>query len=245
MKYIVYALQFLTVVPVRAKAMPEGRDFSGAMAAFPAVGLVIGIVLAVANWLLVGLLPGIVETVLLVVLLILITGGLHLDGLADTFDALGSRKDRDGMLAVMRDSHIGTMGVLSLICAVLLKVYLLDAVTGKARLFTLLAFPVAGRWSMLLPLYFFKYARAEGKGKSFFAQMDRAVLLVGSAVALILVGAFLNPDGFAALAACGAAGLAFAWYINARIGGITGDTLGAVNEIAEIVFLATVVIFNE
>jgi adenosylcobinamide-GDP ribazoletransferase len=128
------AIQFLTIVPVKSKNADE-KNLGLSLLYFPAVGLILGLVLICIYHLLVflGFQPW-AAAVILTVSLTLITGGLHLDGLADTLDALAGGRDREQMLQIMRDPHIGTMGVLGLLCAVLLKTVLVASLSAPALL---------------------------------------------------------------------------------------------------------------
>ena len=126
MKSFILALQFLTTIPFRTKKPASNDRLPQATIYFPLVGLLLGLILVAVNSLLsyFGFKELFINSAL-VALLIVFTGGLHLDGLADTFDALLSRKRKAEMLEIMRDSHIGTMGVLSLIVVILFKISLL------------------------------------------------------------------------------------------------------------------------
>lgn len=234
---MILAIQFLTILPIITKNIPGRKDFSRAIVFFPAVGLIIGIILAGSNFVLSSILPNRIVSIIVVILLIVMTGGLHCDGLADTFDGLSGGKNRQERLEIMRDSRIGAMGVLSLVCVFVLKVSLIEAIPVSAKSVCLMAMPVFGRWSMLLPMKFFPYARMEGKAKIFFESINAKVLLTATVIMLLLVLALLNTGGAYILLVVTPITILFSLFANKRLGGITGDVLGAVNEISEILFL--------
>jgi len=237
MNSFITALQFLTILPLRTKKVPETINFSWVMACFPVAGLVIGLILAGMYILLSSFFPELVSSILLVILLTVLTGGLHADGLADTFDGIGSRKDPEKALEIMRDSRIGTMGTLSIISVFLLKVALLTYIPAPGKLSLLVAMPVLSRWSMLLPMRFFPYARAEGKAKSFFEGMNSKVLLIATIVTVLPAIGLLELTGLHLLLLVTASTMLASFFFSRRLGGITGDVLGALNEINEIVIL--------
>jgi len=236
-----FALQFLTIFPVKLNTEPDQKTASTGLALFPVVGLLLGLVLAVSDRILSRFVPNSVLSVLIVVILIVITGGLHQDGLADTFDALGSGKDKNKMLEIMRDSRIGTMGTLSLICSVLIKALLISSLPPLFRGAALIMLPAAGRWGMTLPLYTFRYAREEGKAKIFFGAATTRAIVISTIILVVPAFILLHFKGVLAAALAGAAAYAFARFMNKRLDGITGDTLGAVNEICEIAFLIVLI----
>lgn len=235
------ALGFLTVLPV-ARGLDCGAERLGhSMALFPAAGLVIGFLLVVADGVLGLLLPRPVTDLLLVALLALVTGGLHLDGLADTCDGLGSGQGRDGALRIMKDSCVGSMGATALILLLLLKYVALGQVAPEYKNAALLLMPAAGRWFPVALALFCPYARPEGgTGGAFVNFVGRRELLLATITVLLagltlLGGKALIFTLFLVLAA-----LAAKRYFEARLGGVTGDVLGAVTEGGEVLALLLV-----
>jgi adenosylcobinamide-GDP ribazoletransferase len=230
------AVGFLTCLPVPPVAADE-RDVGRSVAFFPLVGLVLGGVLAVAASALEGRVPGSVAAVLLVALHAALTGGLHLDGLADTFDALGAAgADRARRLEILRDSRIGAHGAAALVLLLLLKVTALHAVLATAPRAMLLVFPMVGRCVAAVLVRIFPYARRDGIGAAFHGHAragDAALAIVTTLVAVAaLGGAAWSAALWAILAA-----LLLARFAAGRLGGITGDVCGAAIELAEVVFL--------
>jgi adenosylcobinamide-GDP ribazoletransferase len=228
MKSFLLALQFLTIIPVRIDR-PAAKEFGRAIACFPIVGLLLGSVLVAANHLLLlARLDPLASNAILIVLLVVLTGGLHLDGLSDTADALFSGKDRARMLEIMRDPHVGAMGVLAIVSVLMLKVSFLSAVSTPFKDASLVLMCVVSRWSMVLSMFVFPYARTEGKAKVFIDEVLSVAKVTGLAVFAI-----------AALFTC-VAGL----RIKIKIGGITGDTIGAVSELTEVMILLNIIILE-
>jgi len=206
---------------------------------FPVVGLVLGILLAVSDLLLAAVFsPGIVN-VLIIVILVILTGGLHLDGLADSVDGLAGGQTVADRLRIMRDAHIGAVGATGLMLALGLRYAALIALPQSDRFALLLCMPAVGRWAMVVGGIGAPYARREGGLAHPFLQQLSGRDVIGATVVLGiayvlsvgLVGALIGCVVIAAVAR-GLTGLA-----QKLLGGITGDTLGATNEIAEIVFL--------
>ena len=238
-----FAFQFLTVIPFRFNDEPGKDTVSGSVTYFPLVGMTLGLALFGLNKLLVlAGLNSFLTSAIIVVTLALVTGGLHLDGLADTFDALGSHKDKGKMLEIMRDSHIGVMGAVSLMSILILKIAALSSLPPETRGAGLIAACIGSRWAMTLSIWLFPYARQEGKGKDFFQGMDHKKLMVASVFALAGVFMFCGLKSLLGLAAAGVFAYAFSRRLTGKIGGITGDNLGAINEISEVLILVTVVI---
>jgi len=236
------ALQFLTIVPLKIKEASE-KSVAGAMIYFPLVGLLLGLVLSGINTLLLFLnLSPLSVNIILVVALTVVTGGIHLDGLSDTSDAFLSGKSRDEMLAIMRDPHIGVMGAISIISIILLKVGLLGAVAAPLKTTALLLICVLSRWSSVLAMFLFPYARKDGKAKVFIQGMNLKIFVFSLIMVLVFAFAIWRLKGLLTLlivAGCAYLGGKFAVR---KIGGITGDTLGAAIELTEIVTLFTVCI---
>lgn len=240
MKSFLFALQFLTIIPVRIQHINE-KITSRSLVYFPLVGLVLGLILAgIDNLLLYFNLEQLSINIVLVVSLIILTGGLHLDGLSDSCDALLSRKDREEMLKIMRDSHIGVMGVLAIISILLLKIAFLFSLNLNTKVSALLLMCILSRWSLVLAMFIFNYARLEGKAKAFFAGMNLKVFILSTAIALATAVVFGQIRGLFIMAIVAAATYVMARFIKSKLGGITGDTLGATNEIMEVIILLTI-----
>jgi len=244
-------LSFLTILPVGAAAA-EAPDFSRAARAFPLVGAVIGacggIVLIIATGL--GLSP-LVAALLGVGTTIVLTGALHEDGLADTIDGFGGGRTASERLEIMRDSRIGTFGVLALIGSVALRILIvadwLPESPWQAAM-ALVAAETVGRAAMVWLWASLPAARADGLAASLGAPDAEArgfALLI--AAILGFVGAMLAAGVLAAFVALAAAALAiisFADWSRKRIGGQTGDVLGAGQQIAVAVFLLALAAFS-
>ncbi len=234
MSLFLLAAQFLTSIPIQIKSIKEG-DIAKSIVYFPFVGLVLGGILAGANNLMIVLnFNQFVLSVILAVLLIILTAGLHLDGVADTMDALLSRKPKDKMLEIMHDSHIGAMGVLSLICILLLKISLIYSISAPLKTAALILMCVLSRWCMAFSMFLFPYARREGKAKVFMQGINIKIIVLS--VISVLTCAFV-VWGFNGIVICALVTLctySIAKFINNKIGGMTGDTIGAVSEITEV-----------
>jgi adenosylcobinamide-GDP ribazoletransferase len=230
------AARFLTIRPFgRAKADEPPERAAGW---FPAVGLFLGLVLAGADrWMELARLPGLAAGAILVGLLALVTGGLHLDGLADSADALLSWKGREEKLRIMKDSRTGAHGATAICLAILAKAALISGIVGPMRLTWLVLFPAAGRWAMLPVAWVFPYAREEGTGAGVVKKMRFGAVLLGTVVTFAAV-ALLWPKGAIALGASALAAFIVGVWAWRAVGGVTGDVLGACCEAGEVVFLA-------
>lgn len=242
MNAFLLAVQFLTAVPLKIKDFSQ-QNIGRAMVYFPFVGLLLGLFLSGANELVLTLnLSALVTNTILVVVLIMITGGMHLDGLCDTVDAFLSGKPKDEMLIIMRDPHIGVMGVLSLISAILLKIGLLSSVSTASKLMAILLMCVLSRWSAVLSMFLFPYARQEGKAKVFIDGMNLKIFILATITAFIFAFLIWQVKGLLALLIIFGCTYLSGKIISRKIGGITGDTIGATIELTEIITLFTVCI---
>ena len=233
------ALTFLTKLPWPWRGPADETALARSMFWFPWVGAVLGLIYWGAWWGLHRALPAPAAAALLLTLTVWVTGGLHLDGLADTADGLGGGRTPAEALAIMKDSRVGAFGVISLILGLVLKFSLflsLAAQTSGAP--SLLLFPVISRWSMVLLAYLSPYARAEGGlGQAMTLGVSPRVLLGASLSAGGLSLLILGAPGLVLLAAAAALIWLGSLYFQRRLGGITGDILGAANEVVEITVL--------
>lgn len=162
------ALQFLTIFRLKSEKNATQLKLAESQVYFPLVGACIGLILIAVNKSFSLVLPDALASLLLVIVLTILTGALHLDGLADTADALFSGKTREEKLLIMRDPHKGTFGILGLIIIILLKVDMLSQVPPALKNAGLFFMALFSRFSMNIAISFFPYARAEGKANVFF-----------------------------------------------------------------------------
>jgi adenosylcobinamide-GDP ribazoletransferase len=234
MKSFFAALGFLTVLPVPARWTGGASHLRASVAYFPLIGLMIGLTVATFDRLAGGLFPASVTSVLTVVVWLGISGGLHIDGLADTADGFFGAYQRERALAIMKDSRSGPLGVVAVVLLIALKLAALTALPLAGRWGALLLAPLAGRSAMVLGMSLASYARPEGgTGLVFAASRPWRSALAGVGL-LALAGWAVG--GWRGLVASGASvllALAMTFYSRHKIGGWTGDTLGATCEIAE------------
>jgi len=232
------ALRFLTIIPVPGHLGGEAEDLADSLIYFPVVGVVIGSCLAAIGWLLWPLLPALPAAAVMVFLLLAISGGFHLDGLADSADGLFSARPREQILVIMRDSHIGSMGVVALIMVLIMKTAALASLPQAQAAGALFLMPIAGRCLMIFMMALLPYVRGpEGKAALFYEKASQQKKIVYLTGALLYSGCWYGGGG-AGLAAGTAAVLvmlAFAALCRNKIGGATGDTLGATCELTETV----------
>lgn len=209
---------------------------------FPLVGLLLAFLLWLLVLVLAPLVPQLALAALLVVALVILTGGLHLDGLMDSCDGLFGGSTRERKLEIMRDSRVGSFGVLGGACILLLKFALFASLRVNALpLALLLALPSA-RWSMVLAVRVFPNVRPTGLGAAFHHAVTTKRLLLAGVIALatvLLAGQFI---GLLAWSIVTIITLILGFCITRVIGGLTGDTYGAIEEIAEVVALMVLLI---
>ena len=245
----VTALQFLT--RIRLFRDPDYDDglFGRSVKFFPLVGLLAGSILAGVAVLTGGWLPGTVRSTLLVTLSVFITGGLHCDGLMDSADGLFSGRARERMLEIMKDSRVGSFGVIAIFLLLLWKWALLHDLPDSLLVPALISMMTFGRFAMILAILRFPYARPEGMGKAFalYAGTHSLGPALATLLGLLAVFYFVTGPlvcGIAAAAALAAILFAF-WFgrwTTHKLGGMTGDTYGAVTELSELVVLIVFVL---
>jgi len=237
------AVRFLTVIPLPSRKPPTAGAMVGS-AYFPLVGVLIGGLLVLASRLLTRLWSAQLVNAVLVVIWVGLTGGMHLDGLADVSDAMLSRGTRAQKLAIMKDSSVGAFGALAVFCTLLLKVSFLTELSTTIQLQALALAPALGRWALVQAAFFYPAAREEGMGRLFSEQVRGkdfviATLLVGGLAFLLL--------RFWGVAVFGGIWL-MATLINRSfsraLGGLTGDTYGALCEISEVSALGIIALLG-
>lgn len=231
------ALQFLTRLPVRLARAPSERAIGRSLLYYPLVGLLLGLLLAATAAVLAGL-PALLRAALVLVAWVAVTGALHLDGLADSVDAwVGGRGDRDRTLRIMKDPACGPMGVAALVCVLLVKFAALDAALNSRDWMLLVLAPLLAR--TLLPVLFLTtaYVRPGGLGASMADHLPRHAtgwVVLGSACAVLVCAGW---RGVVLMAIAATVLVLMRTLMLRRIQGTTGDTAGALVELAEVAML--------
>jgi adenosylcobinamide-GDP ribazoletransferase len=227
------ALQFLTIVRVK-RTLPFGETHLGrAGVFFPIVGLLVGVVLWSLDRGLQLFFPPVLSSVFLVAALAALSRGFHLDGLADSADGLFGSSERQRCLEIMKDSAIGTFGALAVIVIFFLKVRSLDLLQGGYRSMALVLGPMLGRWACVVMAYTSRPARAEGLGAMFVRGTQFREFGLASVITLAVVFSLMEILGLVVFVPLAVLILSFTLYCNRRLGGVTGDTLGALGELVE------------
>lgn len=239
MRRLLVAVAFLTRLPVPGAAIAGPDEVGRAALFFPAAGAVLGGLLVLARHALFPALPALLAAALLLALGALLTGALHLDGLADTADGFGGGRSREDVLRIMRDHAIGAYGASALVLAVAVELAALGALLERpgADRWILLAWTLS-RWTPVPLSRWLPYARAGG-GLGAAVTDHGGWLELAGATALALAAAVLT-GGWKGLAALSAVAALTAWHglaCRRRIGGVTGDTLGAAIQTSEALVL--------
>lgn len=234
MKNLRLAIAFLTLFPVA----PDGDHRMGpARAYFPLVGLALGAVLAGLDSVARHVMPAPVVGTLLVTALMMMTRALHTEGFLDACDALFGGFSTAKRLEILRDSHVGAYAVVGGICLLLLKWTLLTDMPEGLRPALLLLFPCLSRCGMLTTMAAFPYVRQQGTGTSFQAGARGRQIAFGVATAAAAGVLLQGVAGLVLLATTLIFSLALGRWMTRLLGGMTGDTYGAVNEVAEVIVL--------
>ncbi|MEX5353041.1 adenosylcobinamide-GDP ribazoletransferase [Pseudomonas juntendi] len=238
------ALQFLSSLPVRLPGMPEPRQVGRSLLCYPLVGLLFGVVLWLASHLLQGTAAPL-HAALLLTLWVMLSGALHLDGLADSADAwLGGFGDRERTLRIMKDPRSGPIAVVTLVLVLLLKFCALWVLVEQGAGASLVLAPVVGRAALLGLFMGTPYVRPGGLGQALADHLPKvaaAWVLAGTSLAAVLLGGW-QVFGVLLLAV-----LVFAWgrrLMCRRLGGTTGDTAGALLELVELAVVLGLAFFS-
>jgi adenosylcobinamide-GDP ribazoletransferase len=227
------AINFLTIVPIRIGPASDA-DVAASMAWFPFVGLLMGIAYAVEDRVLSYLLPHAIRSAIIVLSMTILTGAVHLDGLADTADALGGGVDRARALEILRDSRIGAFGAIALFFVLALKLVSIATVFGKPRFAMLLLAPMLSRWAMVAVSYHIDYLRASGAGSAMLGRDGGRNLAIPGIVAFAAIIPFFSRRAIAAYVIAIIASFMMRRFYRRWLGGITGDLIGACGEIVEV-----------
>jgi len=260
MKSFLTAVKFLTILPISKKLVPQDKELAKSAVYFPLVGALIGLLLVAVDFILRPFFPNLIVNLFILITLILVTGALHLDGFMDSVDGLFSGRNKNRILEIMRNSKVGSFGVISVICLLLLKLSFLNEIQSGIRYSVLILIPVLSRWAVVYAAKNYSYARnTSGTGEPFARLVVRRELVGATLFAALLVGLLSQMKGITTKQGFDISnllGFIMIWFtvfislfllskwINKKLGGMTGDTYGAIIEITEVVVLVSVYCFN-
>lgn len=231
------AFQFLTVITIRKTLPFDEVAFGRSAAFFPLVGGIIGGVVWGLDLMASSLVPSALLSVVLTAALAILSRGLHLDGLADSADGFFGGRDRQHCLDIMKDSRIGTFGVLALTGVLLLKVRALDLLVGEMRTHALFLAPLLSRWALVGMAFRSRPSRDEGLGALLVRNVHGRELLWASTLTLVVTTIMGGSAGLLLFAVITGITVGVTGYCHHRLGGVTGDTFGAIGELVETVAL--------
>jgi adenosylcobinamide-GDP ribazoletransferase len=235
------ALQFLTIFPTPLRRKVTARTPGQSLLYFPLVGLMLGGILLGLHYGLILVLPSSVVNALLIIALAILTGAHHLDGFIDTCDGVIAGKTRKERLSIMSDTKVGTFGIVGVVLLLLLKYVSLSA---SPILPALLLMPTLSRWAMVSIIFTFPYAKRSGMGLAFKQGATWQRLTIATVISLIVAVALLKLWGLVLMAALWLIAFGIASYFRSRLGGLTGDNYGAINELAEVLVLLLLILIG-
>ena len=198
------------------------------------VGFIIGLVLVGLDWLFGLILPSAVVNALLIVSLVVITGVLHLDGFVDTCDGIAGHKTAEDRWRVMHDSRVGGFGIVGIVLLLLVKYVSLNSIPLPLMMTTLVLMPVISRWATVYAIFAYPYAKPSGLGKAFKQGTNWPRFTMATLIVLVVVVGLAQLVGLAIMFLIWVMAVAVAAYLKSKFSGLTGDTYGAINEVAEV-----------
>ncbi len=238
------ALKFLTILPLPGRLGKTTDDLGKSLPYFPLVGLVLGAILFGLNYGLSFILPSPVVSVLLIIALVLMTGAHHLDGLMDSFDGVVIGKSRERRLEIMADSRVGAFGIIAAILLLLLKYASLTSLPDAMMMPSLLLMAALSRWIMVSAIFTFPYARSSGMGLAFKQGAAWYRFAIATAIAIVASVLLLSWWGLVLMVVLWLITFGIASYFHSRLGGLTGDVYGALNELSEALVLILTIIMG-
>lgn len=237
-RYFLTAVMFFTRIPVSIKHYHE-TDLNHSSRYFPLVGIIVGVTGSLTFWLANKILPLEISILLSMLATILLTGAFHEDGLADAVDGLGGGYEKEQVLTIMLDSRIGNYGAIALVMALVTKYQSLSYISLAILPMVIIAGHALSRYMSVLVMFTQSYVKSTGKSKPIATQLNVSGLVVASIFGLTPLTLLLHFFGYKYLAVLLLVFLVWLWFslkLKKRIGGYTGDCLGAMQQITEITF---------
>lgn len=243
MKKFLLALQFLTIIPVKIEGEISEKEVASSVVFFPIIGGILGCISAAIYYIFNSVFPLQITMLLIITSLAVFTGGLHLDGFADTLDGLAGGKTKEEKLEIMKDSRIGAMGVIGLIFLILAKFVLLNNISLARIIPILILTPVLSRFNCVIAMSISKSARENsGIGTVFIKNISTTHIVISSVLTLIISILLFQKQGIGILLMSLGIIIFVASYFNKKLGGITGDIVGGLIELSEVITLFLIAI---
>lgn len=246
MKRFIGILQFFTRIPIRVN-IGFDEEFHKTMYYFPLVGFVLGILYFIIGLVSSFLFDSYITSVNILISTVILTGGLHLDGVGDTFDGIYSYRDKEKILEIMKDSRLGTNAMLSVLFLMLMKLGLIYSIVQSGQLYNLICMPVFARMAIVIACYKSVTPRKNGMGNVFIGKPSLKMILTGivyTVILIIIMGITLfNLNSLDLIKVIAFIPImiilsrCFVRYIYSKIDGITGDILGCISELMEVMYL--------
>ncbi|MFN3476242.1 MAG: adenosylcobinamide-GDP ribazoletransferase [Candidatus Methylomirabilales bacterium] len=225
------AISFLTILPLRGKVDPQALGRS--IAYFPAVGLLLGLILVGLDRLFIKLLPRVAVDALLLIALVVLTGALHLDGFIDSCDALFSAESPEARLDRLKDPRVGAFGAVGAFCLLLLKYAALSSLAPSVKLWALLIALALGRFGIVYAIFFYPYREGPGMGRAFKEHSGAFEFLMAAATTFIVSFIAFKRVGLFVMVVGWLVAEALARFALKKLPGLTGDIYGAIDEAVE------------
>ncbi|WP_027700989.1 adenosylcobinamide-GDP ribazoletransferase [Metaclostridioides mangenotii] len=252
MKRFILTLQFLTKIPIKYNSGFD-EEFHKGIIYFPLVGFVVGVITFLVGMLSQNIFPALVTAVLIVLAEVLLTGGLHIDGLGDTFDALYSYRDKEKMLEIMKDSRLGTNSLLAIVFLVILKIAFIYSFIEANMMWIVLFMPMVSRFAVIWITYKTESPREKGMGNVFIGKATLSMIITAllySTVIIFVLGRWaLMLNNFEIVGTLTSLAVLiifvelFKRHVYSKIDGITGDILGCTIELSEVVYIIFLYVF--
>lgn len=239
MKNFILMIQFLTRIPINIKVDVDDKSFMKGIVYFPLVGLIVGILNVFFYLLSIRFLPVPITAVLVTLFNVCLTGAFHLDGLSDTCDGIYSSRKRERMLEIMKDSRVGTNGAAAIFFDLALRIVLIASLNKADAVKALAVSAILSRTMIVLLSHISQYARKEGGlGNYYIGKINLKTTIIAILTAVILSSVILRWKAVFVVLPVILITFIYNIYIKSKIGGMTGDTLGAAVEFIEVsVFL--------
>lgn len=259
MRRLISIIQFMTRIPIKIDTGID-EEFHKGLLYFPIVGLVLGLLYYIVGMITSSVLPTNIAAVLVVVSEVVLTGGLHLDGVGDSFDGLYSYRDKDRILEIMKDSRLGTNGMVAIVVVIILKITLTSSLLDNNMLWIIVLMPVVARTMQVIACYKSKTPRENGMGNMFIGKITLSYLIItiSNMIMIVTISVFvfhyMNIEGskvndlkhnmivqMSSIVMLTVWVKLFIYSVYKKIDGITGDILGCISEIGEVIYLLLVI----